>query len=69
MNPGTARALYSAFIAFGEDDLQKVANLTGSEGAFCAGADLVELTAQLKQGPSTGCHFRRRLSTMGSSPH
>lgn len=52
VNPATARALYSAFIAFEDDESQKVAILTGSEGAFCAGADLVELTTQQKQGPS-----------------
>ncbi|OAL33299.1 hypothetical protein AYO20_07461 [Fonsecaea nubica] len=53
VNPSTARALYSAFIEFEEDASQKVAILTGSEGAFCAGADLVDLTAQSKQDPAT----------------
>ncbi|OAP63029.1 hypothetical protein AYL99_02256 [Fonsecaea erecta] len=53
VNPPTARALYSAFIDFEEDTSQKVAVLTGSEGAFCAGADLVDLTAQSKQDPAT----------------
>lgn len=52
VNPATARALYSAFIAFEDDASQKVAILTGSEGAFCAGADLVDLTTQQNQGPS-----------------
>ncbi|KIW33716.1 uncharacterized protein PV07_00544 [Cladophialophora immunda] len=53
VNPSTARALYSAFLDFEEDVSQKVAILTGSEGAFCAGADLVDLTAQSKQDPAT----------------
>jgi enoyl-CoA hydratase/carnithine racemase len=49
VNPETARALYSAFIAFEEDDSQRVAIITGADGAFCAGADLVEFAAQQKQ--------------------
>jgi enoyl-CoA hydratase/carnithine racemase len=53
VNPATARALYAAIIGFEEDESQKVAILTGSEGAFCAGADLVDLTDKLKQDPST----------------
>ncbi|KIW87527.1 uncharacterized protein Z519_11850 [Cladophialophora bantiana CBS 173.52] len=53
VNPSTARALYSAFIDFEEDASQKVAVFTGSEGAFCAGADLVDLTAQSKKDPAT----------------
>ncbi|KAJ9613434.1 hypothetical protein H2200_003376 [Cladophialophora chaetospira] len=52
VNPATARALYSAFLAFEDDPTQKVAILTGSDGFFCAGADLVDLTLQSKQDPS-----------------
>lgn len=36
----TAHALAEAFRAFAEDDSQRVAVLTGSDGTFCAGADL-----------------------------
>jgi enoyl-CoA hydratase/carnithine racemase len=53
VNPATARALHAAFLKFEDDDSQKVAILTGSEGAFCAGADLVDLTEQSKRDPST----------------
>ncbi len=53
VNPATAHALYAAFLAFEQDTTQKVAILTGSGGFFCAGADLVEMTAQQKQDPST----------------
>ena len=45
VNPDTARDLYSAFIQFEEDSSQKVAILTGSDGFFCAGADLKDLSA------------------------
>ena len=41
----TARALYEAFRAFDADPGADVAVLTGSGGAFCAGADLVALAA------------------------
>jgi enoyl-CoA hydratase/carnithine racemase len=53
VNPATARELYSAFIKFEEDPSQKVAVLTGADGFFCAGADLVDLTAQQQQDPKT----------------
>ncbi len=36
----TARELADAFVAFDKDDSLAVAILTGSDGAFCAGADL-----------------------------
>jgi enoyl-CoA hydratase len=36
----TAGELYDAFLAFDADDTQYAAVLTGSEGTFCAGADL-----------------------------
>ena len=53
VNPATARELYAAFIKFEEDLSQKVAILTGADGFFCAGADLVDLTAQQQQGPES----------------
>jgi enoyl-CoA hydratase len=40
VDPATAQALYSAFLAFEADDNAQVAVLTGAEGAFCAGFDL-----------------------------
>ena len=39
----TAAALGRAFRDFERDETAKVAVLTGTEGAFCAGADLVEM--------------------------
>ncbi|MEL8056670.1 MAG: crotonase/enoyl-CoA hydratase family protein [Pseudomonadota bacterium] len=41
----TAHALYDAFKAFDADDTQSVAILTGTDGAFCAGADLKAVAA------------------------
>ncbi|KIW21220.1 hypothetical protein PV08_01800 [Exophiala spinifera] len=49
VNPSTAQDLYSAFIDFENDSSQKVAILTGSDGYFCAGADLVDLTLEQKR--------------------
>ena len=43
INGETAKALREAFLAFEADDSQRVAVLTGSEGVFCAGADLKEI--------------------------
>lgn len=40
VNPATATALYEAFLAFDADDEARVAILTGTGGAFCAGYDL-----------------------------
>jgi enoyl-CoA hydratase len=40
VDPDTARALLDAFTAFDGDASASVAVLTGSEGTFCAGADL-----------------------------
>ncbi|OCT44966.1 Carnitinyl-CoA dehydratase [Cladophialophora carrionii] len=55
VNPATARALYAAFLAFEADSTQKVAILTGAGGTFCAGADLIDLTAaQQPRAPKDG---------------
>lgn len=40
VDPGTARALLAAFLAFQADDAAQVAVLTGAGGAFCSGFDL-----------------------------
>lgn len=40
VNPEMAEALFQAFVAFDRDPEQKVAILTGIDGAFCAGFDL-----------------------------
>ncbi|KAJ4507746.1 hypothetical protein HRR78_006750 [Exophiala dermatitidis] len=49
VDPTTARDLYNAFRTFEQDSTQKVAILTGAEGTFCAGADLVALTEQSEE--------------------
>ena len=41
----TAQALYDAFKEFEANDTQSVAILTGTDGAFCAGADLKAVAA------------------------
>jgi enoyl-CoA hydratase/carnithine racemase len=43
VNPLTGQKLYDAIISFEDDSSQKVCILTGSEGTFCAGADLHEI--------------------------
>lgn len=48
VNPATAKKLYDSFIAFENDDTQKVCVFGGAEGAFCAGADLKEV-AKLRE--------------------
>jgi len=40
VSPEMAEALFRAFVAFDRDDTQRVAILTGVDGAFCAGFDL-----------------------------
>ncbi|TMV09958.1 crotonase/enoyl-CoA hydratase family protein [Ruegeria sediminis] len=40
VDPATARALYTAFLAFEAADDQRIAILTGAGGCFCAGFDL-----------------------------
>ena len=74
VNPETAQALYSAFTAFEEDDSQKVAILTGSNGAFCAGADLVEFASKSAIGAKdreehfkTPTDGQRSIAPMGPS--
>ncbi len=37
------KALHTAFMDFEEDEAAKIAVLTGTQGAFCAGADLKEI--------------------------
>jgi enoyl-CoA hydratase/carnithine racemase len=44
VNHATAEALYKTFLAFEADATQKVAVFTGSDGYFCAGADLIDIT-------------------------
>ena len=44
VDPETGRCLYEAVLAFEADHSQKVCILTGSEGTFCAGADLHEIS-------------------------
>ena len=48
----TARALYAAFQQFEANDKALVAVLYGAGGAFCAGADLAEISAE-PQGPGS----------------
>jgi enoyl-CoA hydratase len=45
VNSATARKLVEAFQEFDRDDTLDVAILTGSQGTFCAGADLREVAA------------------------
>jgi enoyl-CoA hydratase/carnithine racemase len=42
----TGQKLYEAILVFEHDPAQKVAILTGSEGTFCAGADLHEISSR-----------------------
>ena len=43
VNPETAHLLYDAFLAFENNPKQKVCVFAGTEGIFCAGADLHEV--------------------------
>jgi enoyl-CoA hydratase len=43
VDSATAKSLGEAFLAFDRDDALHVAILTGSQGTFCAGADLREI--------------------------
>lgn len=51
VNGDTARELYQAFISFDADDSADVAILTGTGGAFCAGADLKAISADEGANP------------------
>lgn len=59
----TARALYEAFKAFDADETSKVAILTGTDGVFCAGADLKAVSA----GTGNPMHTDGDLAPMGPS--
>ena len=48
VNSATAGRLFQAFAAFEDDPAQKVCVFTGSNGTFCAGADLYELARSKK---------------------
>jgi len=50
VDPATAAALREAFGAFDADDKQRVAVLTGADGAFCAGYDLKSLSGNGHEG-------------------
>ena len=46
----TVQTLHDVFAAFEVDEAARVAVLTGSDGAFCAGADLAELASGASLG-------------------
>jgi enoyl-CoA hydratase len=50
----TARKLFDAFLAFDADPNASVAVFTGTDGAFCAGADLKATAAQKASAPCAG---------------
>jgi enoyl-CoA hydratase/carnithine racemase len=47
----TAKSLYDAFIAFEDDDTQKLCVFTGAGGTFCAGADLKAFAREAENEP------------------
>lgn len=49
VNPTMARELFDAFVAFGKDSHKKVAILTGTSDAFCAGFDLKHASGGMDQ--------------------
>ena len=51
VNSATAEALHDAFLAFEAAEDERVAILTGSDTAFCAGADLKDLPRLRPSGP------------------
>ncbi len=59
----TAKALYDAFKAFDADESLSVAILAGSDGKFCAGADLKALS----EGQSNPLEIDSDLGPMGIS--
>lgn len=73
VNPATALKLAKAFRAFEQDDSQKVCVFYGTNGAFCAGFDLVELAqvaqtdARKASTPSTQELDGKELGPMGPS--
>src|ERR1700753_904457 len=71
VDPLTAKRLYDAILAFEEDSSQKVCILTGSEGIFCAGADLHEVTQSNPNSPSNASYLQpvlgRNQAPMGPS--
>jgi enoyl-CoA hydratase/carnithine racemase len=46
VDPTTAQKLYDAFLAFDNDETQKVCVFHGKHGTFCAGADLQALSSR-----------------------
>jgi enoyl-CoA hydratase/carnithine racemase len=70
VDPATGQKLYEAFLSFEADGSQKVCILTGSEGAFCAGADLQEISRMGNTSPNNDylgeVHGRNR-APMGPS--
>ncbi|KAK6385007.1 hypothetical protein LTS17_002570 [Exophiala oligosperma] len=69
VNSSTARDLYSAFIDFENDSSQKVAILTGSDGYFCAGADLIDLTLEQEQARATDSQsFQKPVENRNCGP-
>lgn len=51
VNTETATRLHDAFVAFDEDASARVAVLTGDDAAFCAGANLRDLSKLRDSGP------------------
>lgn len=71
VDPDTGLKLYNAVLAFEDDDTQKVCILTGSEGAFCAGADLHEIAKSSSSASDDGSYMQqvegRNRAPMGPS--
>jgi enoyl-CoA hydratase/carnithine racemase len=70
VNAATGQKIYDAIISFENDPSQKVCIFTGSEGTFCAGADLEE-AAQMSSSPTKTEHLQpvgdRNRAPMGPS--
>ena len=73
VDPHTGQKLYDAFIAFENDPSQKICVFHGTEGAFCAGADLHMVANSQPQSatPSPGLYHspvqHRNRGPMGPS--
>jgi enoyl-CoA hydratase/carnithine racemase len=71
VDPETGQRLHEAVLAFEDDSTQKVCVLTGSEGAFCAGADLHEISRRSKSKPDDSSYLQpvqgRNRAPMGPS--